>query len=97
MLGLTAANKVSKSGIELHSEADFEGMRRAGRLAAEVLDMITDHVQVGVTTEELTNSAMTLLPNTEPSLPRLIIRASRNPSAPLSTMWCATASRGQKN
>ncbi|MBE2191747.1 MAG: type I methionyl aminopeptidase [Alphaproteobacteria bacterium] len=40
-------------GIELHSEADFKGMRAAGQLAAETLDMITDHVQVGVTTEEL--------------------------------------------
>ena len=40
-------------GIELHSEADFKGTRAAGQLAAETLDMITDHVQVGVTTEEL--------------------------------------------
>jgi len=39
--------------IELHGPADFEGMRKAGKLAAEVLDMITDHVDVGVTTEEL--------------------------------------------
>ncbi len=53
MQGNTATNKVSKSGIELHSATDFDGMRHAGRLAAEVLDMITDHVQVGVTTEEL--------------------------------------------
>jgi methionyl aminopeptidase len=46
-------NKVNKDGIEIHPASDFEGMRRAGRLAAEVLDMITDHVRVGVTTEEL--------------------------------------------
>lgn len=45
-------NKFSQ-GIELHSEADFEGMRKAGRLAAETLDMIAAHVQPGVTTEEL--------------------------------------------
>jgi methionyl aminopeptidase len=45
-------NKFSQ-GIELHPEADFEGMRKAGRLAAETLDMIAEHVQVGVTTEEL--------------------------------------------
>jgi methionyl aminopeptidase len=44
----------TKEGIELHSDpAAFEGMRRAGQLAAATLDMITDHVQVGVTTEEL--------------------------------------------
>ncbi len=41
-------------GIELHQNPDaFEGMRKAGALAASVLDMITDHVNVGVTTEEL--------------------------------------------
>ncbi len=40
-------------GIELHPKDDFEGMRRAGKLAAETLDMITEHVVPGVTTEEL--------------------------------------------
>ena len=40
-------------GIELHGVEDFEGMRRAGRLAAETLDFITDYVQPGVTSEEL--------------------------------------------
>ncbi len=39
--------------ITLHSPADFEGMRAAGRLAAETLDMITDHVRPGVTTARL--------------------------------------------
>lgn len=45
--------KYSAGGIELHGEADFAGMRKAGRLAAEVLDFITPHVQPGVTTEAL--------------------------------------------
>jgi len=39
--------------IELHGPQDFEGMRRAGRLAAQTLDYITDHVEPGVTTAEL--------------------------------------------
>jgi methionyl aminopeptidase len=39
--------------ITLHTPADFEGMRRAGRLAAETLDMIAPHVRPGVTTGEL--------------------------------------------
>ena len=39
--------------ITIHAPADYEGMRRAGRLAAETLDMITPHVKVGVTTGEL--------------------------------------------
>ncbi len=46
-------NTFTPEGIELHTERDFEGMRRAGRLAAEVLDMITDHVKPGISTEEL--------------------------------------------
>ena len=45
--------KYNHSGIELHTESDFEGMRAAGKLAAQTLDMITEHVVPGVTTEEL--------------------------------------------
>ena len=50
---LQAQAKYSRDGIELHSEADFDGMRAAGQLAAKTLDMITEHVVPGVTTEEL--------------------------------------------
>lgn len=39
--------------IKIHAAKDFEGMRKAGRLAAECLDFITPHVVPGVTTEEL--------------------------------------------
>ena len=39
--------------IKLHGEAAFEGMRKAGRLTAEALDMLTSHVVPGVTTEAL--------------------------------------------
>jgi len=39
--------------IAIHASQDFEGMRVAGRLAAEVLDMVADHIRIGVTTEEL--------------------------------------------
>ena len=41
------------TGILRHGAAGFEGMRKAGRLAAEVLDYITPYVQPGVTTAEL--------------------------------------------
>ncbi|QXX76465.1 type I methionyl aminopeptidase [Methylovirgula sp. HY1] len=41
--------------IKLHGAAAFEGMRHAGRLAAEVLDLLTEHVRPGVTTEFLDN------------------------------------------
>jgi methionyl aminopeptidase len=39
--------------IKLHDESGFEGMRRAGRLAAEVLDMVVPHVVPGVETQAL--------------------------------------------
>lgn len=39
--------------IRLHPPEDFAGMRAAGRLAAECLDMLAAHVKPGVTTGEL--------------------------------------------
>jgi methionyl aminopeptidase len=39
--------------IIIYTDEDFEGIRKAGRLAAEVLDMITEHVRVGVSAREL--------------------------------------------
>lgn len=39
--------------ITVHSKEDFEFMRKAGRLAAETLDFIAPHVNVGTTTNEL--------------------------------------------
>ncbi|MCB9834166.1 MAG: type I methionyl aminopeptidase [Planctomycetes bacterium] len=42
-----------KKQIVIHSEREFEGMRAAGRLAAECLDFITPHVRPGVSTEEI--------------------------------------------
>ena len=44
---------VKTGDIKLHGPADFEGMRKAGRLAAECLDMIAAHVRPGVTTAQL--------------------------------------------
>ena len=39
--------------IKLHGPAAFEGMRRAGRLAAECLDMLSAEVRPGVPTEKI--------------------------------------------
>jgi len=39
--------------VKIHGPEAFEGMRRAGRLAAEVLDFIAPQVVAGVTTGEL--------------------------------------------
>ena len=39
--------------VKRHTAADFEGMRKAGRLAAETLDYIAPFVKPGITTGEL--------------------------------------------
>ena len=57
-LGQTVASEaragVPRSGsIKIHGEAAFEGMRKAGILAAATLDFITPHVVPGITTGEL--------------------------------------------
>ena len=44
---------VRTSQIKVHGEEGFEGMRRAGRIAAECLDMLVPHVQAGVLTDAL--------------------------------------------
>ncbi len=44
---------IVEHGIKIHGEAEFEAMRRAGRLAAEVLDYVTPYVVPGVSTNEL--------------------------------------------
>ncbi|MEE4238184.1 MAG: type I methionyl aminopeptidase [Anderseniella sp.] len=44
--------------IKLHGEADFAAMRKAGRLAAQALDLLVPLVQPGVTTEELDDAVM---------------------------------------
>lgn len=43
----------SIGNIIIHGPEDFEGMRKAGKLAAQTLDFITPHVKIGVTTDEL--------------------------------------------
>ena len=49
----TGSERRTTEGIRLYDKEDFEGMRHAGRLAAECLDMIGPHVVPGVRTEEL--------------------------------------------
>ncbi|TPG18626.1 type I methionyl aminopeptidase [Sphingomonas koreensis] len=53
-LTVTDDAPVGRTGaIKLHDAAAFEGMRRAGRVAAETLDMLVPHVVPGVTTQLL--------------------------------------------
>ncbi|HQX90829.1 MAG TPA: M24 family metallopeptidase, partial [Moraxellaceae bacterium] len=48
---------------------DIEGMRLAGRLAAEVLDMIGPHVKPGVSTEELNRLCHDYIVNVQKAIP----------------------------
>ncbi|PIE08621.1 MAG: type I methionyl aminopeptidase [Rhodobacterales bacterium] len=45
--------RVTKDGIRIYEDADFAGMHKAGRLAAEILDRIIPHIQPGRTTAEI--------------------------------------------
>ena len=51
---VTAKSRPARSqGIKIHGPEGFEGMRRAGKLAAECLDMLIPHVVPGVVTDHL--------------------------------------------
>lgn len=49
----TNQGRVTKDGIRIYDPADFAGMNRAGRLAAQILDDIAAHVVPGQTTGRL--------------------------------------------
>src|SRR5665648_608370 len=48
-----ARAQVRDTKIKLHGPEAFAGMAKAGRLVAEALDLLTEHVRPGVTTDEL--------------------------------------------
>ena len=45
--------RITKDGIRIYEDADFAGMRAAGRAAAGILDLVSPLMQVGVTTGEI--------------------------------------------
>ena len=45
--------RMTRDGIHIHAPGDFAGMHAAGRLAAEILDRVADHVFPGQTTGAL--------------------------------------------
>ena len=55
--------------ITIKTAADLEGMRIAGRLASEVLDMLTPHVVAGVTTNQLDRLAHDHIVNVQQGIP----------------------------
>lgn len=55
--------------ISIKSPAEIEKMRTVGRLAAEVLEMIAPHVQIGVTTDELNRICHDYIVNVQKAIP----------------------------
>ena len=55
--------------IQIKSAADIEKMRVAGRLASEVLDYLTPHIQAGVTTAEIDKLAHDYMVNVQGTIP----------------------------
>lgn len=50
--------------VTIKTPDDIEKMRIAGRLAAEVLEMIGEHIKPGVTTEEARIASATTISST---------------------------------
>lgn len=55
--------------ITIKTPEEIEKMRTAGRLAAQVLEMIGPHVQAGVTTEELNTICHNFIVNEQQAIP----------------------------
>lgn len=55
--------------VSIKTPAEIEQMRVAGRLAAEVLEMLVPHVRPGVTTEELDRLAYEHIVNVQHAIP----------------------------
>ncbi|WP_130481142.1 type I methionyl aminopeptidase [Sphaerotilus mobilis] len=55
--------------ITIKTAADIEAMRVAGRLASEVLDMLTPHVRAGITTNELDKLAHDHIVHVQQAIP----------------------------
>ena len=55
--------------IQIKSAADIEKMRVAGRLAAEVLDFLTPHIQAGITTAAIDKLAHDYMVNVQGTIP----------------------------
>ena len=55
--------------VTIKTPEEIEKMRVAGRLAAEVLEMLDEHVKPGITTEELDRIAHDYIVNTQQAIP----------------------------
>ena len=87
---------VRTAGIKIHDAEDFAGMRAAGRLAAECLDMLTPHMQPGAPTEHIDDLAREFILD-HGALPACLgYRGYTRRCASRPTTSSATASRGRR-
>lgn len=79
--------------ISIKTSEDIEKMRVAGRLAAEVLEMIEPYVKPGVSTGELDRICNDYIVNEQKAISACLgYLAIRNPSAFRSMKWSVTVS-----
>lgn len=84
--------------ISIKTPEEIEKMRVAGRLAADVLEMIAPFVKPGVSTGELDRLCNDYIVNEQQAISAcLAITAIRNPYVSLLMKWCATGSRTTPN
>ena len=65
----SAKNRLIMSDIIIKTADDIAKMRIAGRLAADVLDMITPHVEPGITTNQLNDICHNFIINEQNAIP----------------------------
>jgi len=79
--------------ITIKTPEEIEKMRVAGRLAAEVLQVVAPHVKAGVTTEELDRICHDHIVNVQKAIPANVgYKGFPKTSAPRSTTSSAMAS-----
>ncbi len=66
---LPLINEYSRMNISLKNKTEIEKMRIAGKLSAEVLEMISVHVKPGVTTNELDQICHKYIVDTQKAIP----------------------------
>ena len=52
---------MNKNNIPIHSKKDFEGMRKAGLLTAQILDELKDFIVPGISTEEINDACHNMI------------------------------------
>ena len=89
-----SGGRVMARKVSIKSAADIEMARKAGALAAEVLQVVAEHVRPGVTTDELDRICHDHIVKVQQAIPPTsATTAFPRPSAPRPTTSSATASR----